>query len=110
MTTRYRVLLDGRSIGTVHLAGPALRVERARLGATPAFRRLARLHRRVDEAGRQYAEHGPATAEEVLVDEEAALRELSSLAFSLVEDGGVTATVAGIRFVALSPPTLRVEW
>lgn len=110
MTTRYQVLLDGRSIGTVHLAGPALRVERVRLGATPAYKRLARLHHRVDEAGRAYAERGLATPEDVLADEEAALRELSGLAFSLVGDDGVTASVAGIRFVALSPPTLRIEW
>ena len=110
VTTRYRVLLDGRLIGTVHLAGPALRVERARLGATPAYKRLARLRRRVDEARAEYQEQGLATSEDVLADEEAALRDLSSLSFTLVEDDGVTATVAAVRFVAISPPTLRVEW
>jgi hypothetical protein len=42
--------------------------------------------------------------------EEAALRDLSNLSFTLVEDDGITPTVATVRFVATSPPTLRVEW
>jgi hypothetical protein len=110
VTRRYKVLLDGRLIGTVHLAGPALRVERARLGATPAYKRLARLRRRVDDASAEYRNQGLATSEHVLADEEAALRDLSNLPLTLVEDDGVTSTVATIRFVATSPPTLRVEW
>lgn len=110
VTKRYRVLLDGRLIGTVHLAGPAQRVERARLGATPAYKRLARLRRRVDDASAEYRERGLATSEDVLADEEAALRDLSDLSFTLVEDDGVTSTAATVRFVAVSPPTLRVEW
>ena len=110
MTTRYKVLLDGRLIGTVHLAGPALRVERVRLGATPAYKPLARLRRRVEEAGAAYEEQALATPETVLADEEAALKELSSLSFTLVEESGVTVPKAAVRLISISPPMLRVEW
>ena len=110
MSTRYKVFLDDHLIGTVHLVGPALRVERARLGATPAYKRLARLRHRVDEARSVYEEQRLATPEGVLADEETALEELSSLSLTLVEEGGVTAPAAAVRLVGMSPPTLRVEW
>lgn len=110
MSTRYQVLLDGQLIGTVHLVGPTLRVERARLGATPAYKRLARLRRRVSEASLAYEEQKLATPEGVLADEEAALGELSSMSLTLVEVGGVTVPAAVVRRVGISPPTLRVEW
>jgi hypothetical protein len=110
VATRYKVLLDGQLIGTVHLTGPTLSVERARLGATPAYKRLARLRRRVDEASATYEEQGLATSEDVLADEESALADLSSLPLTLVEDDGVTATLATVRFVKVSPPPLRIVW
>jgi hypothetical protein len=110
VTTRYRVLLDGRFIGTVHLAGPGLRVERGRLGATPAYRRLARLRSRVEGARTAYEEQALATPETVLADEEAALRELSTLSLTLVEQDGATVSTASVRLVSISPPMLRVEW
>jgi hypothetical protein len=110
VTTRYRVLLDGRSIGTVHLAGPGLRVERVRLGATPAYKRLARLRRRVEEARTAYEEQALTTPEAVLADEEAALSELSTLSLTLVSQDGVTVSNTSVRLVSVSPPMLRVEW
>ena len=110
MSRRYQVLLEDQLIGTVHLVGPTLRVERARLGAMPAFKRLARLRRRVDEASVRYEEHALATPESVLADEEAALRELSDLALTLVDDSGAAGPRVTVRLVNTSPPTLRIAW
>ena len=110
MCPRYRVLLDGQLIGTVHLVGPTLRIERARLGPTPAYKRLARLLRRVDDASLAYEEQTLATPEHVLADEETALRELSEVSLTLLENGGVAVPTAAVRLVKTAPPTLRVDW
>ena len=110
MLTRYSVLLDGRLIGTVHLAGPGQRVERVRLGATPAYKRLARLFRRVANARTAYEEQALATPEAVLADEEGALGELSTLSLTLMGQDGVTATTTSVRLVSIAPPMLRVQW
>jgi hypothetical protein len=110
VSTRYKVFLDDVLIGTVYLVGPALRVERARLGAKPAYKRLARLRQRVEEARSVYDEQTLAAPEGVLADEESAFEELSSLSLTLVEEGGATASAAAVRLVGMSPPTLRVEW
>jgi hypothetical protein len=57
-----------------------------------------------------YEEQTLATPERVLADEEAALRELSGLSLSLLDDAGGAVPAAAVRLVQTAPPTLRVEW
>jgi hypothetical protein len=112
--TRYRLLLGGRKIATVHLDSERRGTVVARLAPLPAFRALAQLRHEVERARDAFFGLEVATVDELtrLAEaEEHAAAALGQLPLALADDTtGAPVPAAALRVLPGEPPRLRVQW